>query len=317
LGSELRHILRTGRAQRGSLPASYRHAQLTFTNSRELDITNARAIKRFVGQSGFDLIINCAGYTDVDGCETNQGLAYAVNAQGADNLAQTAQNMQATLVHLSTDYVFAGDDPIPRVESDPCEPQSVYGKSKLLGEQAVSRECTRHFIVRTAWLYGLTGKNFVKAILGRARSSEEIKVVHDQHGSPTAANDLAYELLRLALEKDYGIYHCTNDGACTWFDFAVEIIKKAGISCKVIPCLTTEFPRPARRPTYSVLNNARLRATIGDAMRPWQDALAEHLVLLEDASQEGAQKGGFRQGRETNTGQEAPQEDMPETGARP
>jgi dTDP-4-dehydrorhamnose reductase len=280
LGNELRRMLATGRAQISSIPAEYHDAYVTFTGARELDITDAQATEHFVAGGGFDLVINCAAYTDVDGCEANQERAWAVNAQGPRNLARAVQKTQAKLVHISTDYVFSGDSPAPRVELDPCDPQSVYGASKLLGEQEVGRECERHFIVRTAWLYGLEGKNFVKAILERARSSGEVKVVNDQHGNPTSANDLGYELLKLALGTEYGIYHCTNNGICTWFDFACAIVDGAGIACTKIPCSTSEFPRPAKRPAYSVLDNARLRATIGDEMRPWQDALADHLALL-------------------------------------
>jgi dTDP-4-dehydrorhamnose reductase len=280
LGSELRRILATGRAQIGPIPAEYRDARVTSTDARELDITDAQATERFVTGGGFDLVINCAAYTDVDGCEANQKLAYAVNAEGPRNLARAVQKTQAKLVHISTDYVFAGDDPAPRTELDPCDPQSVYGASKLLGEQEVARECEWHFIVRTAWLYGLEGKNFVKTILERARSFGEIKVVDDQHGNPTSANDLAYELFKLALSTEYGICHCTNNGTCTWFDFACAIVDGTGIACTKTPCSTSEFPRPAKRPAYSVLDNARLRATIGDEMRPWPDALADYLVLL-------------------------------------
>jgi dTDP-4-dehydrorhamnose reductase len=284
LGSELRRILATGRAQIGPIPAEYRDARVTSTDARELDITDAQATERFVTGGGFDLVINCAAYTDVDGCEANQERAFAVNAEGPRNLARAVQKTQAKLVHISTDYVFAGDDPAPRTELDPCEPQNVYGASKLLGEQEVARECERHFIVRSAWLYGLEGRNFVKAILEHARSFGEIKVVDDQHGNPTSANDLASELLRLALTMEYGIYHCTNNGICTWFDFACAIVDGVGIACTKTPCSTSEFPRPAKRPAYSMLDNARLKATIGDEMRPWPDALADHLVFLGDLS---------------------------------
>jgi dTDP-4-dehydrorhamnose reductase len=287
LGSELRGILRDGSAQIGPISPLYRDAHITGTGTRDLDITDARATERFIANGAFDLIINCAAYTDVDGCETNQELAYAVNAEGPRNLARAAQQTGATLLHISTDYVFSGDDPKPRIESDPCAPQSVYGASKLLGEQYVAAECEQHLIVRTAWLYGLVGKNFVKTILERARSSGAIRVVDDQHGNPTTANDLAYEILKLACDPrrvEYGIYHCTNNGVCTWFDFASAIVDGAHIPCTKTPCSTSEFPRPAKRPAWSVLDNARLRATIGDEMRPWQDALTDYLTRLEGAT---------------------------------
>jgi dTDP-4-dehydrorhamnose reductase len=281
LGNELRDILATGVAWIGPLPAQYRDARVTLTDTQELDISDEQATERFVSEGGFDLIINCAAYTDVDGCETNQELAFAVNAKGPRNLARAAQRTQAVLVHISTDYVFSGDDPLPRVETDPCGPQSVYGESKLLGERAVREECERHFIVRSAWLYGTVGRNFVKTIMGRARETGEIKVVNDQYGNPTTANDLAYMLLKLALSTGYGTYHCTSKGACSWFEFASAIVEKAGIPCTKMPCSTDEFPRLARRPAYSVLDNARLRDTIGDEMRYWDDALADYLARMK------------------------------------
>ncbi|MDR2586903.1 MAG: dTDP-4-dehydrorhamnose reductase [Coriobacteriales bacterium] len=283
MGNELRSVLASKTAQIGPVPTDYHDARVTFAGAQELNIADAQAVERFVGNGGFDLIFNCAAYTDVDGCETNQERAYAVNAEGPRNLARAAQRTKAALVHLSTDYVFAGDNPMPRIESDPCEPQSIYGKSKLLGEQAVAQECERHFIVRSAWLYGSAGKNFVKTIMERARSTGEIKVVNDQHGNPTTANDLSYTLLKLALCSEYGIYHCTNNGVCTWFDFASAIVDGANIPCTKLPCSTDEFPRPAKRPAYSMLDNARLRATIGDEMRPWQDALTDYLAHLKGA----------------------------------
>jgi dTDP-4-dehydrorhamnose reductase len=322
LGSELRRVLEARQAQIGPLPLAYQDAHVTLTGTRELDITDARATGRFVAEGGFDLIINCAAYTDVDGCETNQERAWAVNANGPRTLARAAQQAQATLVHISTDYVFSGADDVPRIESDPCEPQNVYGASKLLGEQGVAEECERHFIVRTAWLYGLEGKNFVKTILERARALGEIRVVDDQHGSPTMANDLAYEILRLALSTGYGIYHCTNNGVCSWFDFASAIVDGAGIPCTKIPCTSDEFPRPAARPAFSVLDNARLRATIGDAMRPWQDALTDYLRLLEDAQAQGvagAQAGvqALAQGVAGTQGQTAEPVQAQAKGGRP
>lgn len=277
LGNEIQRIIRGGAARIGPSSSDYRDARMALTDMQELDITDWQAVQRFVCEGGFDLIINCAAYTDVDACETHQDIAYAVNADGPRNLARAAQQAGAVLVHVSTDYVFAGDDPTPRIETDPCAPQSIYGKSKLLGEQAVAEECERHFIARTAWLYGLVGKNFVKAILERARSTGAIQVVNDQHGNPTNANDLAYTLLKLARTTEYGIYHATNNGICSWFDFAVAIVDGAGVPCTKTSCSSSEFVRPAKRPAYSMLDNARLRATVGDEMREWQVALADYL----------------------------------------
>jgi dTDP-4-dehydrorhamnose reductase len=278
LGNELKSLLATGQAEIGPVPTAYHNAQVLYWDTDTLDITDAQAVAQALVDNPVDLIINCAALTNVDACETQRELAYAVNAEGPRNLARAAQVTGATLVQISTDYVFAGNDPTPRVETDPGNPQSVYGASKLLGEQYVAQECERHFIVRTAWLYGSVGTNFVKTILRLARENGAIKVVDDQFGSPTSANDLAYVLLKLALTQDFGIYHCTNNGSCSWFEFASAIVDGAGIPCKKSPCTTAEFPRPAHRPAFSVLDNAHLRATIGDPMRPWQDALAPYLA---------------------------------------
>jgi dTDP-4-dehydrorhamnose reductase len=285
LGTELCRLIRGRDAQAGSDLLDFHEARLVAVAKQDLDITDARAVERFVVNGAFDLIINCAAYTDVDGCETNQEYAYAVNGDAPRHLARAAQRVGATLVHISTDYVFSGDNPTPRVEADSCEPQNIYGKSKLLGEQNVTQECDRYFIVRTAWLYGYSGRNFVKAILKRAREQGEIRVVNDQYGNPTFADDLAQALLKLVQSSEYGIYHCTNSGICSWFDFASAIVDGARIPCKKIPCSTDEFPRLARRPAYSVLDNTRLCATIEVKMRPWQDALADFLNHKEDIAE--------------------------------
>ena len=277
LGSELRQILNTGQAEIGAVPESYANTTLHCTDTDSLDITDATAVERFVKDYAIELIFNCAAYTDVDGCESNQALALAANAEGPKCLAEAADKHGALLVHISTDYVFKGDEPTARIESDICNPQSVYGATKLAGEQAVIANCSRYFVVRSAWMYGYTGKNFVKTILRLARENGHIKVVDDQFGSPTSANDLAYQLLKLAQTSDYGIYHCTNNGSCSWFEFASAIVDEMGIACGKEPCATGDFPRPAHRPQYSILDNARLRTGIGDEMRPWRDALHSYL----------------------------------------
>ena len=277
LGSELQQLLAAGAAEIGDVSRAYAQAKVFCTDTDSLDITDAAAVEDFIKAEGIELILNCAAYTDVDGCEANQDLAYAVNASGPKNLAVAADKVGAVLVHVSTDYVFKGDEPTARIESDICNPQSVYGATKLAGEEAVAAYCSRYFIVRTAWLYGYIGKNFVKTILRLARENGHIKVVDDQFGSPTSANDLAYQLLKLAQTSDYGIYHCTNNGSCSWFEFASAIVDEMGIACGKEPCATGDFPRPAHRPQYSILDNARLRAGIGDEMRPWRDALHSYL----------------------------------------
>jgi dTDP-4-dehydrorhamnose reductase len=282
LGSELQDILASGMADIGAIPATYQTATVFATDTNNLDITDASAVDTFVSQNNIQLIFNCAAYTNVDGCETNPDLAYQVNVVGAANLARAAQSAKATLVHISTDYVFRGDNPQALDENTPCDPQSVYGKTKHQAEIQVAALCSRHFIVRTAWLFGAAGPNFVLTILKLARANGSIKVVNDQHGSPTYAKDLAYTLLKLALTNNYGVYHCANNGSCSWYDLASYAVDKAGIACEKLACSTGEFPRPAPRPSFSILDNARLRATIGNEMRPWQEALDSYLQRISN-----------------------------------
>jgi dTDP-4-dehydrorhamnose reductase len=224
-----------------------------------------------------DVIINCAAYTNVDKCETDKDTAFAVNALGARNLAIAANDVGSKLLYISTDYVFDGSGHEPRREWDLPNPQNVYGWTKLAGEQYVRQFCPRSFIVRTAWLYGYTGGNFVKTILNAAKSGKPLKVVDDQRGNPTSCVDLVKHLLKLAGTEDYGTYHCTNNGECSWYEFAKEFLKLSGLSYAIEPCTTEEFPRPAKRPAYSSLDNMMLRLTIGDEMRSWQDAIAEYM----------------------------------------
>ena len=190
-----------------------------------------------------------------------------------------AEEIGAKLVHVSTDYVFSGDAAQPVWEYDLPAPRSVYGKTKLLGEQYVQQFCTHYLIVRTAWLYGYAGNNFVKTILRLARQNGGVTVVDDQLGNPTNAADLAHEILNLLVTKEYGVYHCTGEGVCSWCEFAAEIIRLSGIPATVTPCTTEQFIAGAKkqiapRPAYSALENAMLKATIGNEMRDWKTALA-------------------------------------------
>ena len=228
--------------------------------------------------------------TNVNGCESAPDTAMKINAIAPRFLAAAAQKIGAKLVYVSTDYVFDGDGArtsddsiIPYTEWDVCAPCSVYGKSKWLGEQYVREVCPRTFVVRTAWLYGYVGGNFVKTIWKNGAQKGELKVVDDQMGNPTNANDLAYHILKLALTDTYGVYHCTGTGVCSWYDFACEIIRLAGVPCRVTPCTTEEYPTPAKRPAYSALDNAMLRCTVGDEMREWKAALAVYVEKLKKA----------------------------------
>lgn len=281
LGCELVRLIETGRAEIGPIPSEYEGAEVVCTDRTTLDIASEGSVEAFFSERGpFDLVVNCAAMTNVDGCESDTYGAYRANAWGPWLLARACERDGAKLVQVSTDYVFSGDIETDRVETDETEPLGAYGGSKLAGEQLVARTCPRHFIVRTAWLYGYEGANFVKTMLRLARERGAIKVVADQKGNPTSANDLAYEILKIALGDDYGIYHCTGKGTCSWYEFAVAIVDGAGIECSKTPCTTEEFPRPARRPAYSSLENRHLADTIGDEMRPWQDALTGYLANM-------------------------------------
>ncbi len=281
LGNELKRLFDTMRSEIGDVPEEYAGAEVDYLDYDVLDITDADAVDALMDEAGYDIVINCAAFTNVDGCEANEDAAYAVNATGAANLARAAERTGAKLVHVSTDYVFPGTEAGERVETDAVAPVSAYGRTKLAGEEAVTEACPHSFIVRTAWLYGYVGKNFVKTMQRLGASHDRITVVDDQLGNPTSANDLAHEILKIALTDNYGIYHCTNNGTCSWCDFAKAIMEGSGLACEVAPVTSAEYkeanPQSADRPAFSSLRNAHLADTIGDEMRPWQDALADYL----------------------------------------
>lgn len=280
LGSELGRCLANMQAEIGSISEAYVDAQVFLCDSSILDIADKDAVSKAFQEIEPDIVFNCAAFTNVDGCELNQDAAYAVNAAGPENLAQAAKGCGAKLVHVSTDYVFPGTEPTPRIEDDEPAPISAYGRTKLAGEIAVRKNCDEYFIVRTAWLYGYNGKNFVKTMIGLGEKFDEVTVVNDQFGNPTSANDLAYTILKLALTDDYGVYHATNEGTCSWADFAAAIMQGAGLDCRVVPVSSAQWkemhPESATRPAFSSLENKRLVDTIGNDMRPWQDALASY-----------------------------------------
>lgn len=239
-----------------------------------LDITSVEAVLSLVEKEKPDVIINCAAHTNVDACESQWDLAYQINAIGPRNLAIAAEKTGAKLIHVSTDYVFPGTCPKPLTEFDAPEPISAYGKTKYEGELFVKEFSRKHFILRTAWLYG-EGKNFVKTMLKLAETHEEITVVSDQFGSPTSAVELAKMIHFLEPTENYGTYHATCEGQCSWADFAVEIFKRAGKNTKVKYITTEEYNSPAKRPAYSILDNYMLRLMAGDKfkMADWKDAL--------------------------------------------
>lgn len=240
-----------------------------------LDITDGSSVKQVVSDFCPDLIVHTAAYTAVDQAESDIEQAYHVNANGSRNVAMAAASMGAKLCYISTDYVFDGLADTPYGEYDTPHPQTVYGKSKLAGEEFVQTLCPRWFIVRTSWVFGLHGNNFVKTMLQLGQTHDVLKVVQDQVGSPTYTVDLADFLLRLGATEQYGIYHASNQGVCSWFEFAQAIFAAAGMSdrVRVVPCTTADFPRPAPRPKYSVLGNTALRTHGFSPLRPWQAAL--------------------------------------------
>lgn len=255
---------------------SEKNVELLLTDVADLDITNVKQVYDYVQQHRPDVIINCAAHTAVDKCETDVDNAYKINAIGPKNLSAAAYSIGAEIVQISTDYVFDGESSEPLTEFCLTNPQTVYGASKLQGEKLTAQFNPKHYILRAAWLYG-DGNNFVKTMLKLSETNSTLKVVNDQHGSPTSTVDLARVIIKLVEEKNYGLFHATCKGQCTWYEFTKEIFRLKGISTEVIPCTTEEFPRPAKRPKYSVLRNYMLELTTGDIMRTWQEAIEEYL----------------------------------------
>lgn len=254
------------------------------TDVAELDISDIDSVMSAVREIKPSVIINCAAFTAVDSCETDRDTAYKINAVGPRNLAIASLETKTKLIHISTDYIFAGDgardvsgNVRPYNEFDSPNPYTVYGKTKYEGEQFVQRITPFHFIIRTAWLYG-EGNNFVRTILKLSKERDIVKVVHDQHGSPTSTRELARAILMLLDTENYGLFHGTCEGQCTWFEFTEEIFRLMGIKTEVKPVTGDEFPRPAQRPKYSVLDNYMLRLTTNHKFNDWKDEIKAYLV---------------------------------------
>jgi dTDP-4-dehydrorhamnose reductase len=260
------------------VPALARGGHMVTALSRaELDVTQAAAVERAVTASRPDWVCHLAAFTDVDGCETRTEHAMRVNGEGSRHAARAAAAAGANVLAVSSDYVFAGDDPQPRRESDPVGPVSAYGRSKLAGEEAVRAENPRHAILRTAWLYGRGGKNFVDTIRARALAGGPLAVVDDQRGSPTWTEDLAWAIVGLMECQAAGTFHATNEGACTWHEFASEICAQVGATVEVARISSAQLARPARRPAFSVLDTGRLEQVLGRKLPHWRDALARYV----------------------------------------
>ena len=255
--------------------------ELVLTTSRTLDITDKEQVFDFISQNKPDIVINSAAYTDVDGCEQNQDLAYSVNGEGVKNLAFACREADSALLHISTDYIFNGENTRPWVEDDEIGPISVYGKSKLKGEQAILEILDKFFIVRTAWLYGVNGRNFPKTMLELAENHSQITVVYDEVGTPTYTPDLAKAISQLIETDHYGIYHITNSGSCSWCEFARYIFEAAGKDVEVIPVTAAEFARPAPRPHYSVLENRNWIKKGFEPLRSYKEAIKEYIGLIK------------------------------------
>ena len=260
------------------------HPEHTFYNTdvQELDITNREAISHFVDQHQIDGIVNCAAYTAVDKAESNAPLCDLLNHTAPGYLAEAVERRGGWLIQISTDYVFDGTNHRPYVETDPVCPNSVYGRTKLAGEQAAQQACRRTMIIRTAWLYSTFGANFVKTMLRLGNERHELGVIFDQIGTPTYARDLAVAIMA-AISQGVrpGVYHFSNEGVISWYDFTKAIHRLAGIkSCKVRPLHTSEYPTPAARPHYSVLDKTKIKQTYGLDIPYWEESLAECVSKL-------------------------------------
>jgi len=253
----------------------------------ELDVTDRAALQREVEATRPDVVVNCAAYTAVDRAETEQDAAYRVNVLGARNVAQAAERCGARVVYFSTDYVFDGAASEPYDEDAPTGPLSVYGRTKLLGEQATRESNPDHLILRLAWLYGSTGHNFVRTVLRLAHEKDQLRIVDDQVGSPTFTEDVVHQLWTVIEEGCSGTYHCVNTGQASWYAFATHIVRRLGLSIPVVPIQTVDYPSPARRPAFSVLADYKFDLEQLNSMRPWEDALDDCLLRYREVLSHG------------------------------
>lgn len=246
----------------------------------ELNITDEKQVSEKVLLIQPDIIIHTAAYTQVDQAESDEESAFKVNAEGTKYLAQAAEAVGAKFCYVSTDYVFDGTKDTPYKPDDQTNPQTVYGKSKLVGEQYTQEYCSKSYIVRTSWVFGLYGNNFVKTMLRLAEENKELGIVHDQVGSPTYTTDLARFIISLVQTDKYGVYHGSNSGVCSWYEFAKEIFKQSNIEIVVNPLKTEDFPRPAARPKYSVLDKGMIEENEFESLQNWKEALKDFLKKL-------------------------------------
>lgn len=281
LGSEIRHVA-------SSSYDSYIFADVVMAEgvaTTYLDITDREAVRTFVTENDINIIINCAAYTNVEKAEEESEKAMLLNATAPENLAQAMKEVEGLLIHISTDYVFGGDGDKPYTEEQPTAPTSVYGTTKLRGEEAIESSGCSYIIIRTAWLYSTYGNNFLKTMLRLTSERERISVVDDQIGTPTYAADLAATIIAIIesgkAEHNVGIYHFSNEGVCSWYDFAREIARVAGNThCEICPCLSSEYPSKVTRPAYSVLDKGKIRRTFNVAVPYWTESVARCINKL-------------------------------------
>ncbi len=283
------HILVTGsKGQLGSeiaeLATRYTHHNFILTDIDELDISNEEALNTFFDNTAIDVLINCAAYTAVDRCETEKELARKINVLAVKLLAKVCTKHSVAMIQISSDYVYDGNNHIPYKEIDFTNPQSYYGETKLEGEEMMEEFCSHGIIIRTSWLYSSFGNNFVKTILKYAQEREEMNIVYDQIGTPTYAADLATTILdgldKLPFMKGIHTFNFSNEGVCSWYDFAQEIIRLKNIKCSIKPIETFEYPLPAKRPAYSVLNKAKIKNELEIDIPYWKDSLERCLLKL-------------------------------------
>ena len=274
VGSELKELIQHSKF-------NIQNYDFYFTTSQDLDITDFDSVRKYISDNQIKIIINCAAYTAVDKAESEQELANKINHLSVKNLAQIAKDYDIKLVHISTDYVFDGTNFKPYTEDDTVNPQSVYGKTKLDGEKAILEyNLENSIIIRTSWVYSYYGNNFVKTMLRLGKEKESLGVIFDQIGTPTYAKDLAKTILKIIPKiqnSKLSIYHYSNEGAISWYDFAKEIMKMAKLMCKINPIETKDYPTPAKRPHYSVLNKSKIKSAFSIEIPYWKDSLDECL----------------------------------------
>jgi dTDP-4-dehydrorhamnose reductase len=289
--TSMRKILVTGsNGQLGSelqtLASQYANFAFTFSDRETLDLSSEDAIKAYFDDQTFDVIIHSGAYTAVDKAESQEEPAFAINYKAVETLAHIAKAKNIALIHISTDYVFDGSNFKPYVEEDPTNPQSVYGESKLAGEEAMlSINPANSVIIRTSWVYSSFGNNFVKTMLRLGRERDELGVIFDQVGTPTYAKDLAAAILEIipqVVNDTVEIYHYSNEGVCSWYDFAKAVFELSGVECKVNPIETIAYPTPATRPHYSLLNKAKIKQTFALSIPYWRDSLHACLLRISD-----------------------------------